>query len=247
MVVLSVGMRKSGSGWFFNMTNELLQAAGHEDVRQVRHHPSLRTLIKGANCRVGGLKLGKLIRLARFHYKGHTFAVKSHSGPALSLPLFTASGIAKVTYTYRDPRDVILSALEHGAAARKAGMAFNLTELKSLEDSIALAKKEIVKWEQWKQYPHVLMVRYEELVADTIGELHRLVTFLGIDVRDEAIQDIARRYDKQVYAQTTDNPILNNLHLNKGIPGRFREEMTPEARALCEEQLGPQLRQMGYA
>jgi len=248
MVVVSVGMRKSGSGWYFNMTNELLQAAGHADARRLRHRPLLRTMIRGENCRVGRLTMGKLIRLSLVHLAGHTFAVKSHSGPARSLRAFTATGPIKVTYLYRDPRDVILSALEHGQAARKRGFDIEFKRLKTLDDSLRMVQHELVKWERWMAYPHVLKVQYEHLVADTAGELRRLADFLRLDVQEEKIRAIAAHYQKEEYAKTQEQSLIENpLHLNKGIPGRYREAMTPEARALCERHLGPYLRKMGYA
>ena len=105
MIVLSVGMRKSGSGWYFNMTNDLLQAAGGRDARQMKNRRWLRSIVQGNNCTIGRLKLSKLVRLALPHRAGHPFAVKTHSGPAPSLRAFTATGLAKVTYLYRDPRE----------------------------------------------------------------------------------------------------------------------------------------------
>lgn len=247
MVVLSVGMRKSGSGWYFNMTNDLLQAAGGRDARQMQNRRWLHGLVRGNNCTIGRLKLSKLVRLTLPHRAGHPFAVKTHSGPAPSLRLFTATGLAKVTYLYRDPRDVVLSALEHGQAAREAGVRTDLVHLKSLDDSMAMVKRELARWEGWMQYPHVLNVRYEDLVADAAAELRRLAAFLSLDVPDETIETIVRRYQKEEYVKTIKEPIIRNpLHLNRGIPGRFREEMSPEARALCERHLGAYLQKMGY-
>ncbi len=248
MVVLSVGMRKSGSGWYFNMTNDLLQAAGGRDIRQFRTKPVLRPIIKGNNCTVGRLKLSKLVRLGLPHFSGHTFVVKTHSGPAMSLRAFTATGLAKVTYLYRDPRDVILSALDHGKVARETGARTDLVHLKSFEDSMAMVKRELARWEGWMRYPHVLNVRYEDLVADTAGELQRLADFLALDVPEAAMQAIVQRYQKDEYVKTIAEPVIRNpLHLNRGIPGRFRKEMSPEARALCDHHLGTYLQKMGYA
>lgn len=248
MVVLSVGMRKSGSGWYFNMTNELLQAAGGRNVQDIRQMPLLRSVIRGNNGKVGPLKWHKLARLALPHLKGHSFVVKTHAGPTPSLRFFLATGLAKVTYLYRDPRDVTLSALDHAEAAREAGLEIDLARrLNSLEDSIALVKRELARWESWMQYPNVLKVRYEDLVGDTLGELRRLADFLALDVDEATLQGIVRRYDKDEYGKTIDRPIIGNrLHLNKGIPERFRHEMSPEARALCERHLGPYLHKMGY-
>ncbi|MFQ5570585.1 MAG: sulfotransferase domain-containing protein [Rhodothermales bacterium] len=248
MVVLSVGMRKSGTGWYFNMTNDLLQAAGGQDVHQIRNMPSLRSIIRGNNCKVGELTVRKLVRLTLPHFTGHTYVVKTHAGPSISLRAFTATGTVKVTYQYRDPRDIVLSALEHAEAARRAGIHIDLVRLNTLDDSIQMVKRELARWEHWMRHPRVLKVRYEDLIADTMGELRRLVDFLSLDVPEASLQAIVQRYQKKEYAKTLEQPIIGNrLHFNKGIPGRFREEMSPQARALCERHLGPYLRKMGYA
>ncbi len=249
MVVLSVGMRKSGSGWYFNMTNELLATGGGADVQEVRRRLLLRSVIRGNNGKVGRLRWPTLLRLAVPSAAVPSFTVKSHAGPTPSLRLFLKLGLMKATYLYRDPRDVVLSALDHAEAARDSGVEIDLARrLFSAEDALALVQRELERWEQWIRVPDVLTVRYEDLLADTPGELRRLADFLGLQVPETALLKIVERYDKAAYARTIDQPIIGNrLHLNKGVAGRFSREMSPEMRALCEERLGTYLAKMGYA
>ena len=36
MIILSVGMPRAGSGWDYNLTNDLMLANGAQDARQIR-------------------------------------------------------------------------------------------------------------------------------------------------------------------------------------------------------------------
>ncbi|MDX1546896.1 MAG: sulfotransferase domain-containing protein [Rhodothermales bacterium] len=246
MVVLSVGMRKSGTGWYFNMTNALLQAAGRQDIHTYREHPALRGVIKGRK-KVAPLSTVKLARMVWAARGGNSFVVKTHAGPSRSLPLFTRLGLVKTTYLYRDPRDVVLSALDHAEAARAAGADIDLRRLTSLDDSLAMVQHELDRWEQWMRLPQVLKVRYEDLSRDTLAELRRLDAFLGLGLPETTLAAVAARYDKRAYGQGRAQRIIGDpLHLNKGVAGRFREEMSAEARAVCDQRLGPYLEKMGY-
>ena len=95
--------------------------------------------------------------------------------------------------------------------------------------------------------PQVLKVRYEDLSRDTLAELQRLDTFLGLGLPEATLAAVAARYDKRAYGQGRAQRIIGDpLHLNKGVAGRFREEMSAEARAVCDQRLGPHLEKMGY-
>lgn len=248
MVVLSVGMRKSGSGWLFNLTNDLLISSGYDDIRRIKEMPLLRPILKkGANVSLGRPTPVRLARLVVAHTRGYTFAVKSHAAPTPGLRLCTALGVVRPTYIYRDPRDVVLSALDHARVRRESGARIDLASLYTLEDSLQMVQRELTRWERWMRFPSVHVVRYEDLVADTPGEVRRLAGYLGLDLPAETLDAVVRRYDKATYAAAQDQGIDRKLHLNKGIPGRFEDEMDAEQRALCERRLGPYLERMGYA
>ena len=41
MLILSVGMPRAGSGWYYNLTHDLIVSSGGQDARQVRAPLSL--------------------------------------------------------------------------------------------------------------------------------------------------------------------------------------------------------------
>lgn len=242
MIVISASLKKSGSGWYFNMTNDLLVLAGHQDVREVRRAYGLEAVLLEDNCRINPNVLN-LSRALVPHLRGNTFVVKTHAGPTPSLRLLMAAGVARATYIFRDPRDVVLSALDHGERIRKEGKANVLSELESVEDAVRYVKHLLRDWEAWTIAPHTLVVRYEDLVHDTLGELERLVDFLALDVSTDDLRRMAARYQPA----KSDAETRHKLHFNKGVVGRFRSRMSPEQLDLCAKQFAPYLKQMGYA
>lgn len=242
MIVVSASLKKSGSGWYFNLTNDLLVAAGHDDVRALRDRYGLGGVLLEDNCRINPNALN-LARVFVPHLRGHTFVVKTHAGPTPSLRLLLAAGAARATYIYRDPRDVVLSALDHGARVRKEGRANVLAALHTVEEAVPYVHTLLRDWEAWAGSPGTLLVRYEDLKADPLAELRRLADFLKLDVAEAVLADVAAPYQQPAEDATT----KDRLHFNKGVAGRFREAMSADELALCRRHFGPYLEQMGYA
>ena len=78
-------------------------------------------------------------------------------------------------------------------------------------------------------------------MADTCGQLRRLVDHLELEVSDEVIEQVVAKYRK-------DDPGASKkfAFLNKAVIGRYREVMSPEEQALCRSHLAPYLQKMGY-
>ncbi len=242
MIVVSASLKKSGSGWYFNMTNDLLVRLGHQDVRALRSRYALESVLREDNCKINP-NVVKLSRLMPLHLRGYTFVVKTHAPLTPSLRLLMAMGMVKATYIYRDPRDVVLSALEHGERVRKAGTSNVLAELHSVAEAARYVTTLLRDWEGWTKSPHTLAVRYEDLLADTPGVLKRLAEFLALEATAEDIESVVARY-----AQGNQDAVTRNrLHFNKGVVGRFRSQMNASELALCQKQFGPYLQKMGYA
>jgi hypothetical protein len=246
MIVVSAGMQKAGTGWYYNMTNDLLVAAGHEDARHVRDRYHLQPILRFHNCNVGRPLLPKLLLLAIPHLFGNTFVVKTHAGPTRSLQALLSRNVATATYIYRDPRDAALSAYNHGQRLRQEGHTHSFSRLTTVESAILAAKDWLEIWEQWLALDRILMTRYEDVLAAPSTHAWRLVDFLGLAV---SRQDVTRIVD----AYRADDALLhgnsnkkNTTHFDKGVVGRHRQVFTQRELALCQEHFGDYLPQMGY-
>ena len=193
------------------------------------------------------------MRLDRIGRQGNTFVVKTHRRPSPRLRRLLATGRFKATYIYRDLRDVIVAALEAGERFRATHKPrrlfligpyrFAFARLFTVEGAIRYARWRLVpRWEAWVRCPGVLITRYEDLLADTRGELRRLADFLQLDVTDEQMQDIAIKYQRD----QGDQAAKVASALNKGVAGRHLEVLSREQQELCRKRLGRYLKRMKY-
>lgn len=246
MLVMSCSMTKAGSGWYHSMTNDLLVAAGHQDKVQVRDQHGLGDILEYDNCHLSRPNLLKIRRLVRVGDQGNTYCVHVHCGPIPSVRYYMGRSRIRATYIYRDPRDVVVSAYRHGVRERQAGLLVsNFAKLRTIRIA--------AYWVRWRQLPryaawrrtdprHVLMTRYEDLLADPVAELERLVGFLDLDVPAAILPGIVDRYSRNRGAARRQP----GLHFDRGVAGRFREELTGSEIALCNRIFRPYLIAMGY-
>ncbi len=246
MIMVSAGMQKAGSGWYFNMTNDLLVTTGHQDARAVRDRYRLHSISKFRNCNVGKPLWPKLALLFIPHLAGNTFAIKTHAGPTPSLVSLMSRNVVKATYIYRDPRDVALSAFNHGQKIRKKGHTHSFANLETIELAILAAREWLEIWEAWTGLDQVLVTRYEDLCADSMGEAQRLCNFLSLDVPAQDLERIVDIYQVDVAASQEDGQKKPSTHFHKGVVGRFRDAFDKEELALCNEQFAEYLPRMGY-
>jgi hypothetical protein len=242
LIVVAAGMPKSGTGWWFNVHNDMLVAAGHADARDVRRRFALDDVLRHHNCLLDDTAPRTLRRLLRPALCA-TFVVKTHARPSRSLQALLRSGAWKATSLHRDPRDAALSAFEHGARARREGAPSAFASLTSLASALELMARELAAAEAWLACPRVLVQRYEDLVAAPAREAERVRAFLGLPLEAGAIDRIlqARRREAEDRIDGWEHQ-----HFNVGEVGRHRAAFSPRERALAEARFGPFLRRAGY-
>ena len=246
MIVLSAGMQKAGTAWYFNLTNDMLIANGHQDVRRIRTRFHLERFMSADNCNIGTPRAWKLFLISVPHFLGQTYVIKTHEGPTLGAKAAVKTGQMKATYIFRDPRDVVVSLFEHGERIRKskARSATGFDRLETLEAAIEFVRNRLSIWRAWANVPRVLTVRYEDLQAGPVRECERLARFLGLELSRTQIAEIVDRYDAE-RASAGKAPFP--LHFNKGLPGRWQEVLSPAQGRLCQDRFGDSLSEMGYA
>ncbi len=242
MIVLAVGMPRAGSGWHYNLTHDLMVAAGAADARDVRARYGLESVLTAVNCNLGVLSLRRL-GLVVLRIRGReTVTLKLHAGPTVWGRLLIRSGKMKATYIYRDPRDALVSAYEYGERARAVGRENVFSPLRTIEEAIDFMAEYVDYWRAWTRVPGVHILRYEDFKRDYEGEARRLARFLGVDPAVEAAAAAIRRYRPEAAG-----PQAAGLHFVKGVSGRYREILSPEQQEMCLARFGEALRGMGYA
>ena len=244
MIVLSAGLQKSGSGLLFNLTNDLLEQAGYKGVRRLRDEHDLHDMLHHINCNIGEPNWAGLRRLLPLHFRGHRFVVKTHCGPNRMVSRLARLRILRPTYIFRDPRDVLLSAMDHGQKLRARGKTNSFAQCRSVEDTIPRVLQWLKETSGWLHMPTTLSLKYEDLIAEPIETMKRLCAFMGINPvrRGIDLEAVFSRYDVHGSADAD----TEGLHWNKGIAGRYREVLSRADLARCNRAFEEYLEMMEY-
>jgi len=242
MIVLSAGMPRAGSGWYYNLTHDLVCAVGGQDARQIRRRFGLQNILTEVNCNIGALTTPRLLAVLLPALLGNTFTIKAHAGPTPFARLLIRGGLMRVAYIYRDPRDALLSAFENGQRALQSGRSNAFSHLTDFNLSLQFMLPYVHIWQAWIDCQEALHARYEDLLTGYDQELHRLLSFLEIDGENPAVKAVSEQYRPK--QEVSDQ---KGLHFNIGKIGRYRRVMTPEQQEAMTNLFGPYLEQMGYA
>jgi len=244
MLILSGSLPKSGSTWLFHMTDALLQAAGRPSMQQQRVDRGLEDLIPQRHGDIGYTNPSKMLRMLPAVLRGHDLLVRTHFAPSRSFRLMMSLGLAKATYIYRDPRDVLLSAMDHGERGRRCGSTHELMALTTLDKAIDYTRDQLMPhFHAWMDTPGTLRLRYEDLSADTASCLARIDKYLGLRVGEQAVAEIAQRFDKSAMRKGDRVQML----VNQGTAARFRTQMSDQQRRITTDAFASELQRMGYA
>jgi hypothetical protein len=155
-------------------------------------------------------------------------------------------------FLLRDGRDVVdsvLDAYRPGSWLDEAfGVAQNLVgpardKLIEREAQRWVARTEIV-WRAYEQHPPArrLLVRYEDLLADTPKELLSIYSWLRLTPPG----DLGARVEARAFSTLPDTARGPGKVHRAATPGLWRENLTPDEQDRCEKVMGPMLRTMGY-
>ena len=242
MIILSVGMPRAGSGWYYNLTNDLILATGGQDARQIRKKYHLGRILTEVNCNIGALTPRRLGLVLLPSLLGNTFVIKAHAGPTPFAQQAIQRNMLRAAYIYRDPRDAMLSAFENGQKALEKGRSNAFSHLSDFESSLMFIEDYVKISQAWMHCPQVLHTRYEQFLSNYTVEADRLVRFLNLDAQNPAVQTVVEKY-RPAEAASADQ---KGLHFSKGKTGRFRQKYAPDQQAVLAERLGDYLREMDY-
>lgn len=157
-------------------------------------------------------------------------------------------GKVKVVHIVRDPRDVAVSCMYYW------DMADVSTAIRAMGERIwPLARG---PWQamvgDWLKVEDAILVRYERLHEDTVGEVDRVLAELGLESSrvvaavkrqsfDEKRARIERDGDDRPYGKT-----IQLKNLRRGMPGDWRNHFTVEDSMLAERYFGTVARALGY-
>ncbi len=241
MIILSIGMPRAGSGWYYNLTHDLIKVSGGQDAREIRKMYRLGKVLTEVNCNIGALSNWRLLLVLIPALLGNTFTIKTHAGPTRLTLLLIQVGLILPTYIYRDPRDAMISAMDIGRKARAKGRHNAFSQLTDFGTSVEFMLSYLKVWDGWIHSAATLHTRYEDLLDDYDAEVQRLIEFLPLPLKSQEVDAVLERYrpEKARGGQ-------KGIHYSKGRTGRYREKFNDEELSILNENFGPYLEQMGY-
>lgn len=241
MIILSVGMPRAGSGWYYNLTNDLMLANGAQDARQIRQRYRLQGILTEVNCNIGALTPRRITTVLLPSVLGNTFVIKAHAALTPYARFMIQRGLIRSSYIYRDPRDAMLSVMENGQRAIQRDHPNAFSPFTEFEAALHFMVEYLHIWDSWMDCQQVHLAQYENLLLNYDAEAERLLNFLGLDSNQAQIQAVIEKYRPEK-AQ----PDQKGIHFSHGKIGRFRQKMTPEQQELMADRLGAYLTRMGY-
>ncbi|MEQ8714313.1 MAG: sulfotransferase domain-containing protein [Cyclobacteriaceae bacterium] len=177
----------------------------------------------------------------------------------------------KIIYLVRDPRDIVVSGtyffdsffrVKTGLSKLKKYLLKTSFGKKYLQyrmtQAVLYGNAKIDKWledpwldhfDDYRSRPDVLVVKYEDFLADSSCTLKVVLQFLGTEVGDSRV---LRSIDKQSFekrrelARKTQNKVDLRL-LRSGKMGEWRKELNQDLVAKIEREIGEALRANNYS
>lgn len=148
----------------------------------------------------------------------------------------------KVVYIYRDPRDVVLSAMDHGNRILEKGERHTFAAMTTFDSAVNALQGWLKVWESYAKLGRVHMVKYEDLMSDPFGTMRSLCSYLRLRIPgQETFESIFWKYNPE----NTDAD-LTGLHYNKAVVYRYKTEMPSEQNEAIQSQFRNEMVRMGY-
>ena len=183
----------------------------------------------------------------------HRRVMKTH------LPFESAPFLETIKYVYvgRDARDVAWSLHNHvmleleqlNAAGRQTPQPdggvrefyLHWLENEAFGQGEPSLWANVQSWWNQRHRPNVLLLHFANLIADLTGEMRRLAAFLEIPIDEARLPSLVERCGLDYMRKQATGSRLPAGFFNKGINGRWRDVLSPEEVALCDEVAGKKL------
>lgn len=208
-IIFSYGMTKCGSTLAFELARTALELSGFPQPIMPREAIGVNKHINFAR----HLTEKQVTCLEDYAYDlGHPIVIKTHTRPDPPVIDLINRGKAVIHASYRDPREIILSMLDHGRKSRLARHnAFS--EIATIDDAIFNLHGQVDSFTQWLYRPNCLPIYYHDLAFRMPLMTKRILENIMIDMPMNKVK----------------NHVLNRrfIQFNKGIKNRYQNEMDP--------------------
>lgn len=207
-IIFSYGMTKCGSTLAFELARTGLELAGypqpHLGVSGLKGDAKINFASHLTPCEIS--KIWDAVKSI-----GHPIIIKTHTRPDPCVIEFFKANRAMAHATYRDPRDMALSMMDHGKRNRAVGK-LPFTEITDLGVARTNITSQIDSLTQWLIRPNCLPLYFDDLAFDTDATTRQIMAHLHLEIDPKRVANFVknRRFTQ----------------MNKGIRRRFKTEMS---------------------
>jgi hypothetical protein len=178
--------------------------------------------------------------------------IKEPNGSQSADIIMSALPRARFLFLLRDGRDVVDSDLAAHQAGAWVTKEFPGAQGISEDDRHAFVVQSARKWlwrtevtqRAYDAHPGPkLVMRYEEILADTTGQMRLLLDWLGLETAD-AWLDAA--IDRHSFERVPEEKRGASEFFRAASPGLWQQNLTPDEAAAMEQVIGPKLKELGY-
>ncbi|WP_439493702.1 hypothetical protein [Bosea sp. (in: a-proteobacteria)] len=247
MIYICYGITKSASTFLYQLTEEVFRAAGRPIARLAP--PFTRP---GALENYFNVIDDELLARIDQDTGGADIVLKTHGPPQGRVAELIASGNVLASASIRDPREIALSMIDHGARARR-WRSTPFSEFVTLTDTLNALDIQLPFFEAWAAIDRVAVIFYNEICYDTATVIANIADQLKVEV--ESDQVMARFQDKRLIGQFSKGKALRYTELNDDEQAIFLKRYeaiyaawsfdTDKARSVAAEQASQALRPAG--
>ena len=210
MLVICCGMAKSGSTLSFELVKGVLIDAGYSQAKV----KSTGIKPKGHGNHIADLSREAILDMIEQIGPGKIVAAKTHK--CFSEDMFgwmeelQAERKIQIVVSYRDPRDVCLSLVDHGAKAREGGRP-GFSKIHDLARAADVFERAILKFRKWSSLRGSLRLYFETMAFLPDAAIDAIEKVLGVTCDHEAAK---RHAFEDAFTQR-----------NKAKKNRFEDEL----------------------
>jgi len=223
LLYFSYGMTKTGSTLAFQLVRTALDLCGFPQDRvplDVVNPVLKRNFVNHISDR----QLHELKEEAK--KRGYPIVLKTHMRPDPGVVEMMQTGEAVAHASYRDPRDMALSMLDHAEKSRNEGEE-NFAELSSLPQVLENIRHQHDSLTAWLRLPGTMPLYFEDIAFNTVQTAKRILTRLNLNIDPVVLADIVHT---QRFTQK-----------NKALRLRYPTEMNPKDAKMIGAEFAPLL------
>ena len=263
MNILQAGVPKSGNYWLYSIIRNILQEAGHEHRSYIQQHPiqsqadkwqlsfagqsqmDFLTIEGGRSyCRISEVFKEEIKNIDS--YIDRCSQVWTHSTVDAAASKILAK-FDKLVYIIRDPRDVAISYSKFAFTKHKLtnGKPHHESSPQSyldnrLEQMTRRWVLHVGGYLKYRQELNIYPIFYERWLQKFDSEIVKLLTYLEIELSEEAIARIKYKVAFKTMKQQSPK------HLRKGSSGQWQDRLSDRQKYEVERIAGSMLKLLNY-